>query len=145
MEPGRIATEARVRVRIEHALLERLAQDAGVALTVAQYTLPEPQAVRRQLLGRAVRLTEAMAPKAIAAAVEIRDAFGLTSPVEIYQSAGRENAAMHLLREPILMETSVNRITREVRERVVHPAHVPFEREAETAIVHRRRDTRPCR
>jgi RecA/RadA recombinase len=104
MEPGRIATEARVRVRIEHALLERLAQDAGVALTVAQYTLPEPQAVRRQLLGRAVRLTEAMAPKAIAAAVEIRDAFGLTSPVEIYQSAGRENAAMHLLREPILME-----------------------------------------
>ena len=104
MEPGRIAEEARVRVRVEHALLERLALDAGVALTAAQYALPEPDAVRRQLLGRAVRLTEAMAPKAIAAAIEVRDAFGLTLPVEIYQSAGRENAAMHLLREPILME-----------------------------------------
>jgi hypothetical protein len=104
MEPGRIATEARVRVRIEHALLERLAQDAGVALTAAQCALPEPGAVRRQLLGRAVRLTEAMAPKAITVAAEVREAFGLTSPVEIYQSAGRENAAMHLLREPILME-----------------------------------------
>lgn len=104
MEPGRIATETRVRVRIEYALLDRLAQDVGVALTAAQCALPEPEAVRRQLLGRAVRLTEAMAPKAITAAVEIRDAFGLTSPVEIYQSAGRENAAMHLLREPILME-----------------------------------------
>ncbi len=104
MEPGRIVKEARVRVCVEHALLERLAQDARVALTAAQYALPEPEAVRRQLLGRAVRLTEAMAPKAIMAAVEIRDAFGLTSPVEIYQSAGRENAAMHLLREPILME-----------------------------------------
>lgn len=104
MEPGRIAIEARVRVRIEHALLDRLAQDTGVALTAAQSALPEPDAVRRQLLGRAVRLTEAMAPKATAAAIEVRDAFGLTAPVEIYQSAGRENAAMHLLREPILME-----------------------------------------
>ncbi|TNY27180.1 hypothetical protein BV497_04720 [Fulvimonas soli] len=93
-----------MRVALEIPLLDRLAQDARVALMGVQCAPPEPEAVRRQLLGRAVRLTETMAPAATAAANEIRDAFGLQAAVEIYQSAGRENAAMHLLREPILME-----------------------------------------
>jgi RecA/RadA recombinase len=104
MDTGKIATDARVRVALEMSLLERLAADARVALMGVQGVVAEPESVRRQLLGRAVRLTGAMAPHATAAANEIRDAFGLRAEVEIYQSAGRENAAMHLLREPILME-----------------------------------------
>lgn len=67
-------------------------------------TPPAPETLRRQLLGRAIRFTEAMAPAAVRAAEDIKRAFGLTSEVEIYHSAGQENAAMHLLREPILME-----------------------------------------
>lgn len=104
MNAGKIATDTRVRVALETSLLDRLAKDARVALMGAQYVAREPEAVRRQLLGRAVRLTETMAPAATSAANAIRDAFGLQAAVEIYQSAGRENAAMHLLREPILME-----------------------------------------
>ncbi len=104
MDTGKIATDARVRVALEVPLLDRLAQDARVALMGVQRAAPEPEAVRRQLLGRAVRLTATMAPAATAAANEVRDAFGLQAAVEIYQSAGQENAAMHLLREPILME-----------------------------------------
>lgn len=104
MESATIAMDGRVRVALEHALLERISQDAGVALIAADRVLPEPQAIRRQLLGRAVRLTGAMAPAATSGADAIRDAFGLLAPVEIYQSAGRENAAIHLLRDPILLE-----------------------------------------
>lgn len=81
MDTGKIATDARVRVALERSLLDRLAQDARVVLMGVQRALPEPEAVRRQLLGRAVRLTEAMAPTATCAANQIRDAFGLQAIV----------------------------------------------------------------
>ncbi|MBI5423084.1 MAG: DUF4011 domain-containing protein [Opitutae bacterium] len=94
---------SRVRLPLEAALLDRLAVDLAVLAPEERVALA-PDQIRRQLLGRAVRLTDAMAPVAVRTAEAVRAEFGLCAPVEIYQSAGRENAAMHLLRDPILME-----------------------------------------
>ncbi|MCC7412304.1 MAG: DUF4011 domain-containing protein [Gammaproteobacteria bacterium] len=96
--------DGRIRLPLELTLLDRLSGKLDLAAIGSVRTLPPPDAVRRQLLGRAVRLTEAMAPAAVRAAGDVKRAFGLSADVEIYQSAGSENAAMHLLREPILME-----------------------------------------
>lgn len=93
-----------MRVALELTLLEHIAKVPQVAFLSAERALPEPELIRRQLLGKAVRLTSAMAPTATACADEICSRFGLAAPVEIYQSAGRENAAIHLLRHPILIE-----------------------------------------
>ena len=43
----------------------------------------------------------------------------------------------------VVVEAAVHRLLREVLERVVHPAHVPLEAEAEPAEVGRARDARP--
>lgn len=104
MEAGEVAKCHRVRLPLELSLLQRIAQDSAVAMLSAERALPEPDAIRRQLLGRAVRLTETMAPAATSCAEDVCKAFGLAADVEIYQSAGRENAAIHLLRQPILVE-----------------------------------------
>lgn len=93
----------RIRLPLERAVLSRLTHDFTIASTRAS-ELPTPDAIRRQLIGRALRLTETMAPAAVAAANSVKAAFGLSAPVEIYQSNGPENAAMHLIREPILLE-----------------------------------------
>jgi hypothetical protein len=51
----------------------------------------------------------------------------------------------HRERDLLLMVPAMDRIARQVAERVVHPAHVPLEREAEPARGHRLRDARPGR
>ena len=104
MDAEVIARSDRVRVALELSLLERIAQIPQVAFLSAERALPEPDVIRRQLLGKAVRLTPTMAPTATACAEDICRRFGLGAPIEIYQSAGRENAAIHLLRHPILVE-----------------------------------------
>lgn len=104
MDTTSIANDQRIRLPLERVLAEQLTRHAAFLSARPERLLPGPEAIRRQLLGRAVRLTEMMAPLAVQAAHKIRDSFGLAQPVELYQSAGRENAAMHLLREPILME-----------------------------------------
>src|SRR5579872_6546226 len=45
--------------------------------------------------------------------------------------------------EIAMMKAAENRIEAEVAERVVHPAHVTFEAEAETAYINRTADSRP--
>ena len=49
----------------------------------------------------------------------------------------------HRERQVVLMIFAVDRLVLEITERVVHPAHVPFEREAESADVGRTRHLRP--
>ena len=46
-------------------------------------------------------------------------------------------------RQIVLMELAVHRIAREVAQRVVHPAQIPFVAEAEAADLRRTRDHRP--
>src|SRR5689334_21845297 len=52
----------------------------------------------------------------------------------------------HRKSEVVLVELAVDRVALEVVQRVVHPAHVPLERETQAAQVRRTRDLRPrCR
>ncbi|MNY75223.1 hypothetical protein D3C86_2144480 [compost metagenome] len=41
------------------------------------------------------------------------------------------------------MVLAVDRLAREIAQRVVHEAHVPLEAETKPAFMHRRRDLRP--
>ena len=46
-------------------------------------------------------------------------------------------------RHLVVMVLAVHRVLGHERQRVVHPAHVPLEREPEAAVVDRPRDARP--
>jgi len=60
--------------------------------------------IRRLLMANSLLLSEGMAPAVYAAARHCAEALGVGVPIEIYQAAGAENAAMHLCREPVLLE-----------------------------------------
>src|SRR5437867_5471053 len=49
----------------------------------------------------------------------------------------------HREREVVLVKAAEDGIAPEIIQRVMHPAHVPFERKAETAEIRRARDKRP--
>src|SRR5579864_1504466 len=46
-------------------------------------------------------------------------------------------------RDVVVMKTAKNRIERHVLQKVVHPAHVPFQSETQSAEISRPRHTRP--
>ena len=46
-------------------------------------------------------------------------------------------------RDVVVVMAAVDRVAADIRQRVVHPAHVPLEAEAEPAVVHGPRDARP--
>jgi hypothetical protein len=64
----------------------------------------DPARIRRELMASSLRLTESMAPNAHRLAAEAQRLLGLEGALEIYQSSGPENAAMHHCRAPILVE-----------------------------------------
>ncbi len=64
----------------------------------------DPARVRRSLMARSLLLSEGMAPAPYRVARELAGRFGIDAPVEIYQVAGAENAAMHTVRAPVLIE-----------------------------------------
>lgn len=64
----------------------------------------DPTAIRRRLLAAALRLTPTMAPSAYQQADEARRVLGIVGELELYQSSGQENAALHLAKTPILLE-----------------------------------------
>lgn len=85
MSHASIAVDPRIRLPLERALVERLAKHMVFAGAEFRHAIPNPETLRRQLLGRAVRLTDAMAPAAVQSANAIRDAFGLSQRIELYQ------------------------------------------------------------
>jgi hypothetical protein len=60
--------------------------------------------IRRLLLARSLLLSEGMAPAPYTAARQCAATLGVTEPIEIYQAAGAENAAMHHCQSPVLLE-----------------------------------------
>ncbi len=60
--------------------------------------------IRRRLLAQSLLLSEGMAPAVYALARECAERFGIAAPIELYQADGAENAAMHLLDSPVLLE-----------------------------------------
>lgn len=69
-----------------------------------QFNASEGAKIRRLLLARSLLLSEGMAPAPYAAARNCAAVLGVREPVEIYQAAGSENAAMHHCQTPVLLE-----------------------------------------
>jgi hypothetical protein len=81
------------------ALCQVLGLTAGATVPV-----PDPHRIRRALMARSLLLSEGMAPAVYSAARAGAVRFGIESSIEVFQSAGAENAAMHLVEQPVLLE-----------------------------------------
>jgi hypothetical protein len=96
-----------VRCAVEGQMAERLLASPGLAALRQRATEQvdaDPARVRRLLMAQGLRLTEGMAPEAWAAARAAADVLGTTEPLELYQAAGTENAGIHLVKSPIMLE-----------------------------------------
>ncbi len=93
-----------IRVPVERRLAEQLEKIPAFARLRDKIDPPPPEAVRRRLMAEALRLSESMAPDTYAYAHAARRTLNIDRPLEIYQSGGQENAAIHLIEEPIVLE-----------------------------------------
>lgn len=94
----------KLRFSLERRLAASLEAEPGFALQRGAQVPSEPAVVRRRLVAQALRLTETMAAQAHGQAREAARVLGVRGELELYQSAGRENAALHLVKAPILLE-----------------------------------------
>lgn len=96
VETIRVGHERTFAATIErHPLACRLAAGLGA---------PTAKDVRRRLMAESLRLSEAMAPEAYRIAHQGQQILGIEGTLELYQRSGPENAAMHMVAEPILLE-----------------------------------------
>jgi RecA/RadA recombinase len=93
-----------IRFSLERQLAEVLSSFPGFALRRSSLVSSDPEGIRRRLVAGALRLTATMAPAAYAQANEARHVLAIDGELELYQSSGRENAALHLVEAPILLE-----------------------------------------
>lgn len=95
----------RIRVRVERDIVAMLQRAPVFDLFARGHTGIAAEPLRRELLARGLRLTESMAPELHEAARLAASRLGVTTPCEIYQStAASENAAIHLVEAPVLLE-----------------------------------------
>jgi AAA domain/REase_MTES_1575/Protein of unknown function (DUF4011) len=92
-----------VRMSLEGEILRRFAAPDSPAARLGG-SPPDIDTIRRELLASAMRLSETMAPELYASAREAARTLGVTAPIEIYQAEGPENAAVHLLESPVVLE-----------------------------------------
>ncbi|CAB1368767.1 AAA domain-containing protein [Denitratisoma oestradiolicum] len=92
-----------IRFRGESDYADVLRQLPGVDALAARIS-SDPARVRRALMARSLLLSEGMAPNLYRVARCLVARFGIDVLIEIYQAAGAENAAMHTVRSPVLME-----------------------------------------
>ena len=96
VESIRVAHERTFAAAVErHPIFPRIAARLGV---------PDARQERRRLMASSLRLTESMAPTAHQVAREAQRILGVPGTVELYQRTGPENAAMHFVETPILLE-----------------------------------------
>lgn len=93
-----------VRVAAEYVVADRVRSHPRVAALRAEMVPSRDQEIRRRLLAGALRLTDTMAPAAFSAAREAARRLSVAGQLEIYQRNGGENAAIHLVEAPILLE-----------------------------------------
>lgn len=91
----------RVRMRLERSLLKRYVEDPGA---LRWLNPPDASKVRRHLMARSLRITESMAKNIYERAREAAEVLGVSKEIEIYQSSGPENAQIHLVDSPVLLE-----------------------------------------
>lgn len=94
----------RLRVSLERDLCAQLEKDRAFQRIREIIAIPDAKTIRRRLMASALLLTEGMAPEIHAFAREAMRVLGVEKPLEIYQASGRENAAMHAVEEPVLLE-----------------------------------------
>ncbi|MEY4544279.1 MAG: hypothetical protein RL685_474 [Pseudomonadota bacterium] len=94
----------RVRIAAERIVAEQITAHPLFRALAARYVPSDPAITRRRLLAQSLRLTDTMAPDAYQQAREAQRVLGLSGDIELYQSGGRENAAIHLVEAPIVME-----------------------------------------
>jgi len=73
--------------------------------------VPDAEQIRRSIRATALQLTATMAPEAIQALQTALWRLRIQSSAELYQSAGQDNAAMHLVEQPIIVELSGRMLT----------------------------------
>jgi AAA domain/Protein of unknown function (DUF4011) len=93
-----------IRVVHEHAFAEVVGRHPRFAAIVASLRTLDPKDERRRLMAESLRLSEAMAPQAHQLAKEAQRVLGVEGELELYQRRGPENAAMHFVEAPILLE-----------------------------------------
>ena len=108
--PRGVDVEA-IRLPAERHYVELLERSDRIAQARDAYVPKDPATIRRQLLGASLRLSAGMAPELHARARAVLDLFGVQRPFEIYQSSGRENAAIHFVEDPVVLEVQGGLIT----------------------------------
>jgi RecA/RadA recombinase len=98
------ALAERVRCAAERPFAEVLLARVEVAALLRDNPLPDPDSTRRRLLVAASRLTEGVAPEAWAAARRAAEQLGVSAALEIHQTVGAEDASVHLVPDPALIE-----------------------------------------
>ena len=93
-----------VRFAGEPHFAELLASLVDLAERAKGAFVPDAEAIRRQLQASHLLLQDSMAPDVYQLARDVAAELGITEPVEIYQGAGAENAAMHMVQSPMLIE-----------------------------------------
>ncbi len=94
----------RLRVSGERLFARKVTAHPGFERLAALRIATDAKDARRRRLASALRRGHAMAPGAYAAAHRARTVLGIEGEVEIYQRRGAENAAIHLVPAPILLE-----------------------------------------
>ena len=93
-----------IRVASEHTYAQLVEQHPSFA-RIANAIIPsDTKDVRRALLARSLRLTESMAAEAYRVANEAMRILGVSGTLELYQRSGPENASMHIVQDPIMVE-----------------------------------------
>lgn len=72
----------------------------------------DPKEQRRRLMAQSLRLTESMAAAAYRVAHEAKRVLGVSGELELYQRSGAENAGIHLVDAPILLEIQGSLVSR---------------------------------
>lgn len=93
-----------VRVAAERLVVDQISTHPLFRALTARYVPSEPAITRRRLLAQSLRLTDTMAPSAYQQARVAQRVLGVQGDLELYQSGGRENAAIHLIEAPVVME-----------------------------------------
>ena len=101
-----------VRVGSERTYAALLQQHPAYPKLAETFAQRDPKEQRRQLMARSLRLTESMAGAAYRIAHEAKRVLGVTGELELYQRSGPENAAMHMVDAPILLEIHGSLVSR---------------------------------
>lgn len=96
----------RVRFSGESRFAEVLSGMVDVPVLTENRIAPDADEYRRELKINSLMLTDTMAPGLHMTAKALAHYFSIDEPIEIYQTAGEENAVMHFVLSPVVLGIS---------------------------------------